>query len=192
MKSFGSTLAVAAGIALVAGLAACGGYSSIDLGGSVVGLTTDGLVLANNGTSTVSIPANATSYKFPGAIGNYDAYNVTVQQQPPRLTCAVTGSAGTATGISVTWANVACVQNTYTLGGTVSGLTTDGLVLVNGGTTASVPANSTSFTFNVPVADGAAYGVAVLTQPAGQTCQVSNGTAIMGSANVTSVVVTCS
>jgi hypothetical protein len=193
MKSFGSTLAALGGLGLLMGLglAACGGYSSIDVGGTVSGLTTEGLVLANGG-NTVSIPANATSYKFPSQIGNYDSYNVVVQTQPPRLTCGVGNNAGTATGTSITWANVACVPNTFTLGGTVTGLTTEGLKLTNGNDTLSVAANTTSFTFGRQVADGAVYGVAILAQPAGQTCSVANGTATMGSANVTSIRVSCS
>lgn len=190
MNLHASSLRGLAAASLSLGLAACGGYTTVDLGGSVTGLTTDGLVLAN-GNDTVAIPANATSYKFPMQIDDQGSYAVTIQTQPPRLTCSLTNATGTATGIAVTGVNVSCVPNTYSLGGTVSGLTTNGLVLVNGSDTVSVPASSTAFVFPTQVADGTVYGVAVLTQPAGLTCSVANGTAVMGAGNVTNVQVSC-
>ena len=190
MKSFPPVARLLAALALAAGLAACGGYSAVNLGGNVYGLTTNGLVLAN-GTNTVTVPANATSYTFPAQIGNYASYSVTVQTQPERLTCAVTNSTGTASGVDITYVNVTCTPNTYTLGGTVTGLVGSGLRLTNGSDIVDVPAGSTTFTFPTKVADGAVYGVAVLVQPAGQTCTVTEGTAKMGAGNVTSVKVSC-
>jgi hypothetical protein len=190
MKLSGSTFTALAGIGLVLGLSACGGYSAVEVGGSVFGLTTDGLVLENGG-STVAIPANATSYTFPSQIGNYDTYNVTIKAQPARLTCSVPNGAGTATGVSITWATVVCAPNTFTIGGTVDNLTTSGLVLTNGSDKLPVAANSTGFTFTQKVADGSVYGVAVLTQPAGQTCTVSKGTGTMGNGAVSNIEVIC-
>ena len=79
----------------------------------------------------------------------------------------------------------------YTIGGTVSGLTGSGLVLQNNnGDDLAVPANASSYTFVTPIADGAAYGVSVLTQPTGETCTVQNsiGTA---TATVSNVAVNC-
>ncbi len=81
---------------------------------------------------------------------------------------------------------------TYSIGGTVSGLTGTGLVLQdNGGNNLTVSANATSFTFATPVASGGAYSVTVLTQPAGQSCAVTNGSGT-ATANVTNVSVACS
>jgi putative esterase len=60
----------------------------------------------------------------------------------------------------------------------------------NGKDNLSVSANG-SFTFATPLAAGAAYGVTVLTNPAGQSCTVSSGSGTVGSANVTSVAVSC-
>jgi hypothetical protein len=85
---------------------------------------------------------------------------------------------------------VTCVQNN-SLGGSISGLTAAGLVLANGSDTVSPAANATTFTFPTRVGDGSAYGVTVLAQPAGLTCSVINGAAIMGAADVTSVQVNC-
>src|SRR6267154_151583 len=79
---------------------------------------------------------------------------------------------------------------TYTVGGTVSGLTGTGLVLQNnGGNDLAVSANG-AFTFLTAQKKGASYSVTVLTQPSGQSCTVSNGTGSV-SANVTNVAVIC-
>ena len=60
----------------------------------------------------------------------------------------------------------------------------------NGGDDLSVSANG-SFTFATSLVSGAAYAVTVKTNPAGQTCTVSGGSGTVGSANVTSVAVSC-
>ena len=60
----------------------------------------------------------------------------------------------------------------------------------NGGDDLSVTANG-SFTFATAVASGAGYSVTVKTNPSGQSCTVSNGSGTVGSANVTSVAVSC-
>jgi glucuronoarabinoxylan endo-1,4-beta-xylanase len=83
---------------------------------------------------------------------------------------------------------------TYTVGGSVSGLSGSGLVLQdNGGNNLMVAANATSFTFSTALASGTPYSVTVLTQPSdpAQNCSVTNGSGTVASANVTSVQVTC-
>src|SRR5882762_4187443 len=67
---------------------------------------------------------------------------------------------------------------TYTIGGTIAGLTGSGLVLqLNGGANLPVSANATGFTFTTQLAGGAMYNVGVLTQPTtpSQACSVTNG-----------------
>ena len=81
---------------------------------------------------------------------------------------------------------------TFTIGGTVSGLSGTGLVLQdNGGDSLAVSANG-PFTFATALASGSAYSVTVSAQPSSpaQTCAVTNGsgTAV---ANVTNVQVAC-
>jgi hypothetical protein len=81
---------------------------------------------------------------------------------------------------------------TYTIGGTISGLTTVGLVLENGSDTLSPAANAATFTFATKLTSGATYAVTVETQPLGLSCQVSNGSGTVPNAAVTNVNVTCS
>lgn len=81
---------------------------------------------------------------------------------------------------------------TYTVGGTVAGLSSGSslTLLNNGGNSFPVTANG-AFTFGTALAGGAAYAVTVGTQPAGQTCAIASGAGTVGSANVTNVTVTC-
>ena len=78
---------------------------------------------------------------------------------------------------------------TFTIGGTVSGLTGTVVLQDNGGNNLSVSANG-NFAFTTAVTSGSTYTVTVLTQPTGQSCTVTNGSGT-ASANVTNVGVTC-
>lgn len=85
-------------------------------------------------------------------------------------------------------ASAAC--STYTVGGTISGLSGTIVLQNNGGDDLSLTADG-SFTFATTVADGFDYAVTVLTQPAGQTCTVSTGNGTVSGANVAGVTVSC-
>jgi hypothetical protein len=80
---------------------------------------------------------------------------------------------------------------TYSIGGTITGLTASGLVLANGSDTVSPAAGAASFVFATALASGSSYAVTVKTQPSSELCQVSNGSGQVGSAGVTNVMVTC-
>jgi hypothetical protein len=184
---------VRAGVAsaLLLALAACGGTEEFTVSGTIAGLRNNGLVLSNNG-ETVMPAAHATSFSFPTAIEYGNTYKVTALTQPPHQTCTVYRGTGTAGQMANMNIFVDCIQNAYTVGGTVSGLTADGLVLVNGSaSSATLPKNTTSFSFPNKVEDGATYGITVLTNPTGLRCTVANGVGTMGQANVTNVAVTC-
>jgi RNase P/RNase MRP subunit p29 len=188
-KKFGY-LGASLALALTTVLAACGGYTSVKLGGQVYNLTTDGLVLAN-GSDTVAIPANATTYNFPGEIDAHGDFKVTIKSQPAHLTCSLLNATGTATGVNVTFVNVVCSPTTHALGGTAIGVTGNGLTLTNGSDQVVVPAGATTFTFPGQVPEANVYGVAILDNQTGKSCQVTNGTGVMGTADVTNVQVTC-
>jgi hypothetical protein len=160
------------------------------VGGPVTGLTAAGLVLAN-GNDRLSVAAGATGFAMPAAIAQGASYSVTVQTQPGGEQCSLTHSTGTIAGANVTNVAVACAAVSHSLGGTISGLPSSGLVLANGSDTISPAAGTTSFTFAGPVAEGGAYAVSVQTQPSGATCSVGSGTGTMGANDVVSVQVTC-
>jgi hypothetical protein len=83
---------------------------------------------------------------------------------------------------------------TYTVGGSVNGLTTSGLVMAvtvpAGNQTMSVPTGATSYVFPTSEPNGS-YTVSVKTQPTGQTCSVDNAGGTIAGANVTNANVTC-
>ena len=80
---------------------------------------------------------------------------------------------------------------TYSIGGTITGLTTSGLVLANGNDTVSPATAVANFVFPTALASGSNYSVTVRTQPNSEVCQVVNGSGQVGSAAVTNVAVSC-
>ncbi len=80
-------------------------------------------------------------------------------------------------------------SSTFTVGGTVSGLTGTVVLQDNGGDNLSVSANG-PFKFSTTLASGATYSVTILTSPTNQTCAVSSGAGTV-TANVSTVAVTC-
>ena len=108
----------------------------------------------------------------------------------PRATATYLVTAANATGSSTFGVRIT-VQGRFTVGGLVSGLTGNGLVLTNNGVdNLAVNANG-PFTFSMTLPVGAAYSVAVTTQPAGQSCSVGGGGGYLANANYGGVAVTC-
>jgi hypothetical protein len=109
------------------------------------------------------------------------------------LFVASLAACGGGGGTSAALGNNTGSNSTYAIGGMVTGLASGtSLVLQNnGGDDLSITANGT-FVFATSLADTAAYAVTVLTQPAGQTCTVTNATGTVAGASVTNILVTCS
>src|ERR1700722_15727070 len=80
---------------------------------------------------------------------------------------------------------------TYTVGGTVTGLSGSGLVLENNAGAGLAISAPGAFIFMGGLSAGSAYSVTVATQPPGQQCEVANGSGIVGTANVTNVAIAC-
>lgn len=162
------------------------------IGGTINGLAGTGLKLQDNSGDTLSV--SGSSFTFVTPIKSGATYNVTVSTQPssPWQTCAVTGGSGTATSANVTNVAVNCTTNSYTIGGTITGLAGTGLKLQNNsGDTLTVSGGS--FTFATSIKSNATYNVSVLAQPTSpwQTCAVTSGSGTATSANVTNIAVTC-
>ena len=79
---------------------------------------------------------------------------------------------------------------TYTVGGSVSGLSGTVVLQDNGGDDLSLSANG-PFTFATALADGTPYKVTVKTSPSGQTCSINNGSGTIAAASITNVTVSC-
>ncbi|HEY4446135.1 MAG TPA: hypothetical protein VGN30_17755, partial [Steroidobacteraceae bacterium] len=81
----------------------------------------------------------------------------------------------------------------YTVGGTLTGLRGQGLVLEdNSGNDLSLSSNG-AFAFSNRIKKNSAYSVTVKTQPSNptQTCSVHNGSGTVSKNNVTNVIVSC-
>jgi N-acetylneuraminic acid mutarotase len=161
------------------------------LGGTVSGLSRAGLVMAN-GLDQLTLASGASAFTMPATVDFGSPYTVSVVTQPSGMTCTVSAGAGTMPAANVTTLSVICADQSYALGGSISGLNGAGLVLANGTDQLTVLANASQFTLPLAVAFGGAYAVTVATQPTGETCTVSAGSGNMPAASITSVDIVCS
>lgn len=191
MKNF--TLRAGAALACAAILSACGGSDGeLLLGGYVYGVTKAGLVLTNNGGSDYEVPAQSSGsgeFYFSELISTDDRYDVAIKSRPSNVeSCSIENASGRA-GYHVTTIYVTCILKTHALAGSISNLQGP-LVLVNGSDRKEIAAGATSFQMD-KVAEDSPYGVSILTQPANQTCTVSNGSGTMGTGDVSNIAITC-
>ena len=164
------------------------------VGGNVTGLTGTGLVLQNEGGDDLAIAADG-SFAFPAYVPAGSAFAITVKTQPstPAQTCTVSGGAGTVAQGNVTSVTVNCAANTYTIGGTASGVVGAGLVLQDMGRDDLVVNANGTFAFATTATDGASYAVTVKSQPTSpsQVCSLTSDSGKVAAANVTGIGVVC-
>jgi len=161
------------------------------LGGTISGLGANTGLVLSDGTDSLTVAANATTFTLPTKLAFGSPYAVTVSSAPAGLTCSVSNGSGTLPAANVTNVAITCSDQSFTLGGTIQGLSSTGLVLANNGDTLNVTSGATSFTMPTSVAYTSPYNIIVQTQPTNETCTVSNGSGTMPAANVTNVAVTC-
>jgi hypothetical protein len=190
-----SILRTGVALACAVSLASCGGGNTgtLYLGGTVTGVTQDGLVLQNNGGSDLAISGTATgtsTFLFKDLVPSDSVYNVTVKSRPANTeSCTPTLNKGNTGLYSVTTVVITCVITTHSLKGTVTGLGANtGLVLANGSNQVAVTADGTFEMARVSL--GYPYGVTVLQQPTNRTCTVANGVGTIAG-DVSNVAVTC-
>ncbi len=162
------------------------------IGGTVVGLVGLGLTLRNNNADALSITKNG-AFSFPITFPPNAGFEVSVFHQPvgPDQTCVVSGGSGTVGNSDISSVVINCQSGTFTVGGTVTGLNGSVTLRNNGSDTLTLTSNGT-FAFGVPIASSQPYSVEIVTQPGpNQSCAVDQGTGVVGTSNVTSVVVRC-
>ncbi len=169
---------------------------SYTVGGNVSGLEPgNSVVLQNNGGDNLEVTGN-TGFTFSTDQVDESAYAVSVLTQPtsPSQTCTVTAGSGDIDGANITDVNVSCITNTYTVGGSVTGLATgNSVVLQNNGVDNLEVALDGTFTFATALDDESSYNVTVFTQPTvpNQTCTVTGGSGTLAGANIDNITVTC-
>ena len=124
-------------------------------------------------------------------------FRVDVVSQPDGMTCTPTPAQATAPlpdGVKVVVTCSTDPTTSYSIGGTITGLTGDQLRLgLNlGAIKLDVAAGATAFTFAYDADDLSDWSVEVDRQPTGQRCVVTNDSGIIHAASVTNVVVICS
>ena len=150
------------------------------------------------GSSYNSGPLPAGTTLQLNAVGSTISF---LQDGVTRITATDTSVSGGAPGIMTygqakadNWAGAGATGSsspTYSVGGSVSGLSGTVVLQDNGGDDLTVTANG-PFTFATKLAGGAAYNVTVKTNPSGQSCSVANGSGTIAAADVTNVAVSCS
>jgi hypothetical protein len=163
---------------------------------TVTGLTTQGLDLGLNagptgqGQGGGTVTANGSfTYQVP-----YGNYSVFVMTQPNGQACGVTNGVGYMTGTNTPTVEVTCGA-AYTVGGTVSGLSSNYLELDFNATGVAdggfhVTGNG-PYTAPITVTSGTAWTLSVFSQPTGQQCAVQNGSGTINGASVSDVNITC-
>jgi uncharacterized protein YkwD len=106
------------------------------------------------------------------------------------LTACGGGGSGSSSSGSSSNGGSSSTSTSYTVGGSISGLSGAASLSLNGGAAQPVSSDG-SFVFSASLASGDTYAVTVVTAPNGETCSVSNGSGTVGSANVTNVTITC-
>lgn len=104
------------------------------IGGAVVGLQSNDLVLAN-GTNSVRLSPQATYFALPGEVAEGSSYNVVLTSQPVGAVCSIANASGVKGKDAVTNPVVTCVSTS-----TVSTLAGSGLVGASDG-----PGDTASF-----------------------------------------------
>jgi uncharacterized delta-60 repeat protein len=146
---------------------------------------------------TFAVPVTITLPFNPALVpagGTPQLYKNNAQNQWEPVVGAAFGPgsvSGSVTGFSFP---VVVVPSSFTVGGTVTGLTGSGLILEDRANALDLtPTGNGTFTFRVPFTAPRAYDVRVKAQPLNplQTCSVTNGTGTISNANITNIAVNC-
>jgi hypothetical protein len=170
---------------------------SFRIGGSVSGLRGDGLVLRKHDGELRAIASNG-SYSFDNLHLSGSVYEVTVATPPtdPSQTCTIANNRSTVGNGDVRNVNVTCATDTFSLGGSVTGLMGSGLVLQNNGRNNLNVSADGPFTFSEELASNSDYNVQVAQHPSNptQVCSVVNdsGRGRVTNADIASVQISCS
>lgn len=155
------------------------------------GLRKNSFLLTNNDDDSLRISANG-SYQFSTLISVGSKYFVQVKSQPDGQLCTVNNGSG-AVEVSMPAVNVACspLDKTYVIGGVISGLQGDQIVLEKNETDVLTVESNGQFQFHHPIASNSDYKITIEKQPSGQECQVTNDEGFDVTHDVNNVIVTC-
>ena len=177
-------------------LAACGGGSgssvpatSYTIGGTLSGLNSgQSITLIDNGADALALSGNGP-FQFSVPVGRQGSYRVILENQPAGQTCSVLNGTGSGVVANVTNVSIQCAD-TYQVGGTLSGLATNGYVNLLDNDSAPLQLKADG-AFSFPVAAGASYAVTIESQSLGQACTLTNGTGTNVQAAIDNMSIIC-
>lgn len=194
-----SYLCTGLALACALGLSACGGDDDgqLPLGIQLYGITEKGLEISNKGGATVEVPKGST-YVFPDLVPVDSDYDITIVKKPANTdSCEIVNGKGNTGSYSPNNIAIVCVVTTYTLGGSVTGLTTEGLKINNGAHSVTILKDAKTFSMSKDeekpgrVAAGVPYGLTILQHPAGAFCTIANPNGLMPAGKVNNITVSC-
>jgi hypothetical protein len=169
--------------------------SEYSVSGSVTGLVASQISIQSNKDDQITIEADGR-FVFPAAFENGSTYQVLIINQPEAQTCSITNANGQIVDEDVTDVAIVCENNpppqgSYSVSGTVSGLTTSQIVIQSNladEITIDVDGN---FVFPTDFENGSDYEVTILLQPQTLTCTATNATGKISNAGVTDITIMC-
>lgn len=183
-------------------LAGCGS-SSTDSSSNTSGYTVAGTVsglngsvrLKNNGDDDLILNTN-TSFAFSTRLSSGDAYRVTAHDEPANQVCSVSNGSGSVGSANISNVQITCsTVPTYSVGGTISGLTAGAVVLQNDSVVLK-DNNGDDIDwgnggFSVQVGDTKNFSISVYNKPANHTCTVTNGSGTVNGGPINNIGIAC-
>jgi hypothetical protein len=216
------TLRTCVALACAIGVAGCGGGNdNVALQVQITSGIMAGMTLQNKDGAIQTVPAGTTLFTFPDLVSEDTSYDIQIRHQPSNALCTMEGGSGKTGAYSPNNIIARCVIYTYDVGGTISNLTSDGLILSNGSVkkaispTSTVLGNVRAFDLTTPavpattttpavaetgkVAEGFPYGVLIYQQPAQGGCSIdinpatgaSTGVGTMPNKAVDTIIIKC-
>ncbi|HMB14868.1 MAG TPA: DUF1566 domain-containing protein [Pelovirga sp.] len=170
--------------------------NTYSIGGIVKGLVEGTkLQIVNKDSEILDISMNG-AFSFAKELLDGAEYRITVLSQPqaPNQICSLTGAEGAVVGEDVSGIVIECVLQTYTVGGTVSGLPAqDQIVLQNKGQDRLPITADGPFVFPLTMEDGSSYEVELVTPPIKPNwiCDIHNPFGVVAGEDIDNVEVDC-
>lgn len=161
--------------------------------------TGETITVTLNGTTDLTLDDwdfSPVAFSSSAALNPGDDYVVTIKTLPPGRLCVLYGSVGIIKEGVAPIISMSCVSDTnvmQSIGGSVTNLTTDGLVInLDGRESLAISSGSTSYTFAELLPDYTSHTASIKSQPAGQICSLSSTYTSVWGSSVSDLNVTCS
>jgi len=164
--------------------------SNYTVSGTLSGLSSGTLDIQLNNTEDLALNSNG-SFEFAMLQETGWVYEVIIVNQPENQLCSITNDAGTIETSDVTDVSINCVNNAFTVSGSVSGMTGGTLELQLNNTENFTINNNGDFEFAMLQQPGWVYEIVVVNHPENQICSITNGGGTVATSNITDVSISC-